>query len=66
MKALVFKELSVDLPKKKLEELKIHFIGKNGKFTVLLKSLQDLNKSEKANVGKFLNIIKKEIDNKFF
>ena len=44
LKSLVFKEVNGDLPLEKLDELKVYYIGKNGKFTALLKSLKELNK----------------------
>ncbi len=49
-----------------MEELRVLYIGKNGKLTSLLKSLQALPKDEKINAGKSLNIIKREIDQLFF
>ena len=37
-----------------MEELRVLYIGKNGKLTILLKSLQELPKNEKINAGKSL------------
>ena len=34
---LSIKEISSDLPLEKLDKLKVYYIGKNGKFTILLK-----------------------------
>lgn len=53
------------MPLKKLEELKVFYLGKNGILTLLLKSLQSLPKDQKINAGKSLNIIKKEVDQLF-
>ena len=50
---------------KKWEELKIKFTGKRGDLSLLLKSLNSLEKDKKAKYGKVLNVIKSEIEKLF-
>ena len=47
---------------KEIDLIKIKYIGKKGLFTLLLKSLAELNNDEKAKAGKALNVIKKDIE----
>ena len=64
------KEFSLDLKEeinyvkdlKEIDLIKIKYIGKKGLFTLLLRSLSELNNEEKAIIGKTLNIIKKDIE----
>ena len=65
------KELSLNLKQeihhikalKDIDLIKIKYTGKKGLFTLLLKSLADLNNDDIATVGKAINIIKKDIEN---
>ena len=64
------KELSLNLKQeinhikdlKEIDLIKIKYIGKKGLFTLLLKSLAELNNDDRAKVGKAINIIKKDIE----
>ena len=64
------KELSLNLKQeinhikdlKEIDLIKIKYTGKKGLFTLLLKSLADLNNDDRAKVGKAINIIKKDIE----
>ncbi len=47
---------------KEIDLIKIKYMGKKGSFTLLLKSLADLNNDDRAKVGKAINIIKKDIE----
>ena len=63
-------EFSFDLKKeirqirdlKDIDLIKIKYIGKKGLFTILLKSLSQLNNDERAKVGKSINKIKKDVE----
>ena len=58
------KELSLQLKQeiknlkdlKEIDLIKIKYIGKKGLFTLLLKSLAELNNNDRAKVGKTINI----------
>ena len=64
------KELSLNLKQeinhikdlKEIDLIKIKYTGKKGLFTLLLKSLVELNSDDRAKVGKALNVIKKDIE----
>ena len=64
------KELSLNLKQeinhikdlKEIDLIKIKYTGKKGLFTLLLKSLAELNNDDRAKVGKAINIIKKDIE----
>ena len=46
---------------KALYEVKVEFLGKQGRFTSVLKSLSDLPKEERPEAGKVVNLKKQEI-----
>ncbi len=48
--------------KEELEALRIEFLGKNGRFTALLKQLKDIDPSERKHVGELLNETKKVLE----
>lgn len=64
------KELSLNLKQeinhikdlKEIDLIKIKYMGKKGLFTLLLKSLAELNNDDRAIAGKAINIIKKDIE----
>ena len=64
------KELSLNLKQeinhikdlKEIDLIKIKYMGKKGLFTLLLKSLAELNNDDRAVAGKAINIIKKDIE----
>ena len=64
------KELSLNLKQeinhikdlKEIDLIKIKYTGKKGLLTLLLKSLAELNNKERAQAGKDINIIKKDIE----
>ena len=47
---------------KEIDLIKIKYTGKKGLFTLLLKSLAELNNDDRAKAGKAINLIKKNID----
>ena len=49
-----------------LETIKVKFIGKKGTFTDLMKTLGGLDPQNRSEVGKTLNLIKKEIEEKLY
>ena len=46
-----------------LEDLRIFYLGKKGLVTSLLKTMKDLEQSEKINIGKKLNLLKNKLIN---
>ena len=64
------KELSLNLKQeinhikdlKEIDLIKIKYTGKKGLFTLLLKSLADLNNDNRMKAGKAINVIKKDIE----
>ena len=47
---------------KELEDIRVKFLGKKGQVTELLKSMNTLTVEEKKNVGKMVNLAKKELE----
>ena len=48
---------------KELEHLRIFYLGKKGLVTSFLKTMKDLEQSEKINIGKKLNLLKNKLIN---
>jgi phenylalanyl-tRNA synthetase alpha chain len=46
-----------------LEELRINYLGRNGKLTTLIKNIKDLAKEERAQLGRLINETKRAIEN---
>ena len=46
-----------------LEDLRILYLGKKGLVTSFLKTMKDLEQSEKINIGKKLNLLKNKLIN---
>ena len=46
-----------------LEDLRIFYLGKKGLVTSFLKTMKDLEQSEKINIGKKLNLLKNKLIN---
>ena len=44
-----------------LEDLRIFYLGKKGLVTSFLKTMKDLEESEKINIGKKLNLLKNKL-----
>ncbi len=65
IKSLISSSLEKVTDMKKWEEHKVKFTGKKGEFSLLLKSLKDVDKEKKADLGKVLNIIKSDIEKIF-
>lgn len=49
---------------KELDVVFLEYFGSNGKFTLLIKGLKDASKEEKPILGKLINEIKKELENR--
>ncbi len=47
--------------KQEVEDLRVHFLGKKGVLTDILKSVSSLSKEEKPKVGQAVNIVKKKL-----
>lgn len=48
---------------KSLDEIRVHYLGKKGALTLLLKDLADVSPEERPKVGKDINIAKQTIQN---
>lgn len=49
-----------------LREIEIKYLGRKGEFTKILRNLKNLEKNQKKEIGQLANIIKLELQNKFF
>lgn len=47
----------------KLDEIRVNFLGKKGKFTEISKKMKDLTSEERPVIGKIINEVKTEINN---
>ena len=48
-----------------LNNLKVEYLGKNGKITELSKSMKDIANEEKKEIGILINEIREEFNNKY-
>lgn len=49
---------------KSLNDIRVEYLGKQGKLTNLLHSMKDVNKEDRPKVGQLINLAREEIENK--
>ncbi len=54
-----------DPEQEKLQETKVHFLGKNGKLTSILRTMKDIPASERPQVGQLINQARERLENRF-
>lgn len=51
-----------DPEQEKLQETKVHFLGKNGKLTSILRTMKDIPASERPQVGQLINQARERLE----
>ncbi|MDV4150640.1 phenylalanine--tRNA ligase subunit alpha [Clostridium sp. AL.422] len=64
IKEYAFNELTNADSSSKLEEIRVKYLGKKGELTTILRSMGGLSKEERPIVGKLVNEVKKEVEDK--
>lgn len=64
IKENAFNELTSADSSSKLEEIRVKYLGKKGELTTILRSMGGLSKEERPVVGKLVNEVKKEVEDK--
>ena len=64
IKESAFNELTNADSSSKLEEIRVKYLGKKGDLTTILRSMGGLSKEERPIVGKLVNEVKKEVEDK--
>ncbi|MBE6053041.1 MAG: phenylalanine--tRNA ligase subunit alpha [Clostridium sartagoforme] len=64
IKESAFNELTNADSSIKLEEIRVKYLGKKGELTTILRSMGGLSKEERPVVGKLVNEVKKEVEDK--
>ncbi|MBD7913668.1 phenylalanine--tRNA ligase subunit alpha [Clostridium sp. Sa3CUN1] len=64
IKENAFNELKDAINSAKLEEIRVKYLGKKGELTTILRSMGGLSKEERPVVGKLVNEVKKEVEDK--
>ena len=64
IKECAFNELTNADSSSKLEEIRVKYLGKKGELTTILRSMGGLSKEERPVVGKLVNEVKKEVEDK--
>ena len=64
IKESAFNELTNADSSSKLEEIRAKYLGKKGELTTILRSMGGLSKEERPVVGKLVNEVKKEVEDK--
>lgn len=64
IKENAFSELTNADNSVKLEEIRVKYLGKKGELTTILRSMGGLSKEERPVVGKLVNEVKKEVEDK--
>ena len=64
IKESAFNELTNADSSSKLEEIRVKYLGKKGELTTILRSMGGLSKEERPIVGKLVNEVKKEVEDK--
>ena len=64
IKESAFNELTNADSSSKLEEIRVKYLGKKGELTTILRSMGGLSKEERPVVGKLVNEVKKEVEDK--
>lgn len=64
IKENAFSELTNADNSAKLEEIRVKYLGKKGELTTILRSMGGLSKEERPVVGKLVNEVKKEVEDK--
>ena len=64
IKEAAFKELEVVSEGTALEEIRVKYLGKKGELTTILRSMGSLSAEERPVVGKLVNVVKKDVEDK--
>ena len=64
IKEAAFKELEVVSEGAALEEIRVKYLGKKGELTTILRSMGSLSAEERPIVGKLVNVVKKDVEDK--
>ena len=64
IKEAAFKELEVVSEGTALEEIRVKYLGKKGELTTILRSMGSLSAEERPIVGKLVNVVKKDVEDK--
>ena len=64
IKENAFNELKDAVNSARLEEIRVKYLGKKGELTTILRSMGGLSKEERPVVGKLVNEVKKEVEDK--
>ncbi len=64
IKEAAFKELEVVLEGTILEEIRVKYLGKKGELTTILRGMGALSAEERPLVGKLVNEVKKDVEDK--
>ena len=64
IKETAFNELTNADSSARLEEIRVKYLGKKGELTTILRSMGGLSKEERPIVGKLVNEVKKEVEDK--
>ncbi len=62
LKKEAFEEISKAIDLKILENLKVKYLGRKGKLTLILHNLRELSQKERPKIGKLANELKKDIE----
>ncbi|GAA0085079.1 phenylalanine--tRNA ligase subunit alpha [Clostridium sp. CTA-7] len=64
IKENAFKELTNVNTSSELEEIRVRYLGKKGELTTILRGMGALSQEERPIVGKLVNVVKKEVEDK--
>ncbi|MGL5084636.1 MAG: phenylalanine--tRNA ligase subunit alpha, partial [Clostridium sp.] len=64
IKEAAFKELEVVCEGVILEEIRVKYLGKKGELTTILRGMGALSAEERPVVGKLVNVVKKDVEDK--
>lgn len=64
IKENAFKELENANTSAQLEEIRVKYLGKKGELTTILRGMGSLSQEERPIVGKLVNVVKKEVEDK--
>lgn len=64
LKNQILQEIKDVKEKDKIEDIKVKYLGKKGKFTSILRNMSSVSKEERPKIGELINISKNEIEEK--
>ena len=64
IKENAFNELTNVNTSSELEEIRVKYLGKKGELTTILRGMGSLSQEERPIVGKLVNVVKKEVEDK--